>query len=78
MKKRYLVQRLDTEMFFCHPSEVGEFTQWTKDPHKAHKWVDLDRCIAAARTSDMVWGIPAPGFIPSLSPYDQEERLLRD
>ena len=59
MKQRYLVQRLDTEQFFCHPSEVGEFTQWTKDPHKAHKWVDLDSCIAAVRTSDMVWQIPA-------------------
>ena len=59
MKKRYLVQRLDDERFFCHPSEVDEFTQWTKDPHKAHKWADFDSCSAAARTSDMVWQIPA-------------------
>ena len=59
MKKRYLVQRLDDERFFCHPSEVGEFTQWTKDPLKAHQWADFDSCSAAARTSDMVWQIPA-------------------
>ena len=58
-KQRYLVQRLDTEEFFCHPSEVEEFTQWIKDPLRAHKWVDLDSCLAAVRTSDMVWGIPA-------------------
>ena len=51
--------RLDDERFFCHPSEAGEFTQWTKDPLKAHKWVDFDSCSAAARTSDMVWQIPA-------------------
>ena len=59
MRKRYLVQRLDTEMFFCHPSEVGEFTQWTTDKLKAHHWVDFDSCASAARTSDLVWGIPA-------------------
>ena len=59
MKKRFLVQRLDTEMYFCHPSEGGEFKQWTKKQDEAHKWVELDSCIAAARTSDMIWGIPA-------------------
>ena len=59
MKKRYLVQRLDTAEFFVHPSEIGEFTQWIKDPLKAHKWADLDSCVAAVRTSALVWGIPA-------------------
>lgn len=59
MKKRYLVQRLDTEQYFCHPSEAGEFTQWTKDTSKAHKWVDLDSCLGAVQTSCMVWQIPA-------------------
>ena len=59
MKKRYLVQRLDTEMYFCHPSEVAELKQWTQKQEEAHKWVDFDSCAAAARTSDMVWGIPA-------------------
>ena len=34
MKQRFLVQRLDTEMYFCHPSEVGEFKQWTKSQRK--------------------------------------------
>ena len=59
MKKRYLVQRLDTQEFFVHPSEIGEFKQWIKDPLRAHQWVDFDSCAAAARTSDMVWAIPA-------------------
>ena len=58
-KQRYLVQRLDDQRFFCHPSEVGEVTQWTKDPLKAHKWVDLDSCIAAVQTSESIWCIPA-------------------
>ena len=59
MKQRYLLQRNDTEMYFCHPSEIGEFTQWTRIQHQAHQWVDLDRCLAAAQTSEMIWGIPA-------------------
>ena len=59
MKKRYLVQRLDTQEFFVHPSEIGEFKQWIKDPLRAHQWADFDSCAAAARTSDMVWAIPA-------------------
>ena len=49
MKKRYLVQRLDDQRFFCHPTEAGEFTQWTKDTKKAHKWVDLDSCLEQFR-----------------------------
>ena len=75
-KQRYLVQRLDTEEFFCHPSEVEEFTQWIKDPLRAHKWVDLDSCLAAVRTSDMV-GNPAQVHTSPWS-YDQEGRLFRD
>ena len=59
MKQRYLVQRLDDQRFFVHPSDVGEFTQWIKDPMRAHHWVDLDSCRAAVRTSEMVWQIPA-------------------
>ena len=59
MKKRYLVQRLDTQEFFVHPSEIGEFKQWIKDPLRAHQWVDFDSCAAAVRTSALVWGIPA-------------------
>lgn len=59
MNQRYLVQRLDDQRFFCHPSEAEEFTQWTSNPSKAHKWVDLDSCISAVRTSEMIWGIPA-------------------
>lgn len=58
-KQRYLVQRMDDQRFFCHPSEIGEFSQWTKDPLKGHRWVDLDSCLAAVQTSQMVWGIPA-------------------
>ena len=30
-----------------------------QDLLKAHKGVDLDSCLAAAWTSDMVWGILA-------------------
>ena len=58
-KQRYLVQRLDDERFFVHPSDNEGPKQWVKDPLQAHQWVDLDSCNAAARTSQMVWGIPA-------------------
>ena len=47
-KTRYLVQRVDTEEFFIHPSDnPREFRQWIKDPLKAHRWVDYDSCAAA-------------------------------
>ena len=59
MKQRYLVQRMDDQRFFCHPADDGRFTQWTKDPTKAHQWVDLDICLMAVKVSTNVWCIPA-------------------
>ena len=59
MKQRYFVQRTDDDRYFCHPSKVGKFTQWTKDISEAHWWADLDICLMAINTCNNVWCIPA-------------------
>ena len=73
MKKRYLVQRLDTEEFFVHPCDnPRELRQWIKDPLKAHRWVDYDSCAAAVQTAEMVWGIPSMVHSVCVPLYDQK------